>query len=108
MSRYFIIPGLLRTLVFAVSAVAKDKSSGDNTAAQGGTPPSSVKWFATQVLAAASICGLLADMPPPSTDKNTPGLEQVIAEAGRGTAAYLNKTERQQLMTMFRLALTDT
>jgi uncharacterized protein len=67
-----------------------------------------VKWFATQVLAAASICGLLADMPLPATDKTTPGLEQVIAEAGRATAGYLNDTERQQLMTMFRLALTDT
>jgi hypothetical protein len=71
-------------------------------------PPSSVKWFATQALAAASIYGLLADMLPPSADKNTPGLEQVIAEAGRATAGYLNDTERQQLMTMFRLALTDT
>jgi len=67
-----------------------------------------VNWFATKVVAAASICGLLADMPPPSTDKNTPGFEQVIAEAGRSTAAYLNVAERQQLMTMFRLALTDT
>jgi meiotically up-regulated gene 157 (Mug157) protein len=32
----------------------------------------------------------------------------VVAEAGRATAAYLNDAERQQLMTMFRLALTDT
>ena len=67
-----------------------------------------MKWFATKVVAAASICGLLADMPPPSTDKITPGLEQVIAEVGPTTAAYLNAAERQQLMTMFRLALTDT
>ena len=47
-------------------------------------------------------------MPSPSADKNTPEFEQVIAEAGRATAAYLNDTERQQLMTMLRLALTDT
>ena len=47
-------------------------------------------------------------MPPPLADKNTPEFEQVIAEAGRATAAYLNDTERQQLMTMLRLALTDT
>jgi len=47
-------------------------------------------------------------MPPPSTAKNTPGFEPVIAEAGRATTAYLNDAERQQLMTMFRLALTDT
>jgi uncharacterized protein len=60
------------------------------------------------MLAAASISGLLADMPPPSTDKNTPGFEQVIAEAGRATAAYLDDAERQQLMAMLRLALTDT
>src|ERR1700731_2269099 len=65
-----------------------------------GAPPDSVKWFATQLLAAASICGLLAAMPPPSTAKNTPGFEQVIAEAGRATTAYLNDAERQQLMTM--------
>ena len=32
----------------------------------------------------------------------------MIAEAGRATTAYLNDAERQQLMTMFRLALTDT
>ena len=32
----------------------------------------------------------------------------MIAEAGRATAAYLNPAETQQLMTMFRLALTDT
>jgi len=67
-----------------------------------------VKWFATQVLAAASICGLLAEMPLPPTDKTTQRLEQVIAEAGRATAAYLDDAEQQQLMTMFRLALTDT
>jgi len=73
-----------------------------------GAPPNSVKWLATQVLAAASICGVLAAMPPPSTAKNTPGFEQVIAEAGRAAAAYLNDAERQQLMTMFSLALTDT
>jgi hypothetical protein len=47
-------------------------------------------------------------MPPPSADEHTPRLEQVIAEAGRATAAYLSYAERQQLMTMFRLALTDT
>jgi len=67
-----------------------------------------VKGLATQLLAAVVIFGLLADMPPPSGDNDIPGLEQVIAEAGRATAAYLNDTERQQLMTMFRLALTDT
>jgi meiotically up-regulated gene 157 (Mug157) protein len=66
-----------------------------------------VKWFATQVLAAASICGLLAAMPLPSTEA-TPGLEHMVAEAGRTTAAYLNDAEQRQLMTMFRLALTDT
>jgi meiotically up-regulated gene 157 (Mug157) protein len=47
-------------------------------------------------------------MPPPSADEHIPLLEQVIAEAGRATAAYLSYAERQQLMTMFRLALTDT
>jgi uncharacterized protein len=73
-----------------------------------GALPNSVKWFATHVLAAASICGLLADMPLSSTDKTTPGLEQTIADAGRATAAYLNDAERQHLTTMFRLALTDT
>jgi uncharacterized protein len=67
-----------------------------------------VKWFATLVLAAASICGLLAEMPLPPIDKTTRRLEQVIAEAGRATAAYLDGAEQQQLMTMFRLALTDT
>jgi len=47
-------------------------------------------------------------MPPPFADEHKPRLEQVIAEAGRATAAYLSYAERQQLMTMFRLALTDT
>jgi hypothetical protein len=47
-------------------------------------------------------------MPVPPTDKTTRGLEQVIAEAGDATAAYLDDAEQQQLMTMFRLALTDT
>jgi uncharacterized protein len=70
--------------------------------------PNTVKWFATLVLAAASICGLLAEMPLPPTDKTTRRLEQVIAEAGRATAAYLDHAEQQQLMMMFRLALTDT
>jgi hypothetical protein len=106
MSCYFRIPVLLLALVFAASSVVEDKPSGDNTTVQG-APPSSVKWLASQFLAAASICGLLSDMPAPSADKNTPGLEQVIAEAGRAAAAYLNDMERQQLMTMFRLALTD-
>ena len=32
----------------------------------------------------------------------------MIAEAGRATAAYLDDAERQQLMAMLRLALTDT
>jgi meiotically up-regulated gene 157 (Mug157) protein len=67
-----------------------------------------VKGLATQALAAAVIFGLLADMPPPSADNDIPGLEQVIAGAGRATAAYLKDTERRQLMAMFRLALTDT
>ena len=47
-------------------------------------------------------------MPLPPTDKITRRLEQVIAEAGRATAAYLDHAEQQQLMMMFRLALTDT
>ena len=47
-------------------------------------------------------------MPPPSPDNHTTALAQVIVEAGRATAAYLNDAERQQLMTMFSLALTDT
>jgi len=47
-------------------------------------------------------------MPPPSADNHTTALAQVIVEAGRATAAYLNDAERQQLMTMFSLALTDT
>src|SRR5205085_6379683 len=73
-----------------------------------GALPSSVNWFATLVLAAASICGLLADMPSPAPDKTAPEFEQVIAEAGRVAAAYLNDAERRQLMAIFRLALTDT
>jgi hypothetical protein len=93
-------------LVFAASAVAEDKPSGDNTAAQG--VRLRVAWLAIQFLAAATISGLATDMPPPSDDKQIPRLEQVVAEAGRATAAYLNDAERQQLMTMFRLALTDT
>ena len=47
-------------------------------------------------------------MPSPSIDKTAPQFEQVIAEAGRVTAAYLNDAEQRQLMAMFRLALTDT
>src|SRR5215831_18940856 len=47
-------------------------------------------------------------MPSPSTDTRIPGLERVIVKAGRATAAYLTDAETQQLMTMFRLALTDT
>ena len=90
------------------SVCRRRKNHPATTQPRRGAPPNSVKWFATQLLAAASICGLLAAMPPPSTAKNTPGFEQVIAEAGRATTAYLNDAERQQLMTMFRLALTDT
>jgi len=64
--------------------------------------------FASECLAAAAICGLVTDMSSPSTDTRIPGLERVIVEAGRATAAYLTDAETQQLMTMFRLALTDT
>jgi uncharacterized protein len=97
----------LLTLICAESAIAEDNHLALTQPRWSG-PPSSVKWFVTKVVATVSICGLLADMPLPSTDKNTPGLDRVIAEAGRTTAAYLNAAERQQLMTMFRLALTDT
>ena len=90
------------------SVCRRRKNHPATTQPRRGAPPNSVKWFATQLLAAASICGLLAAMLPPSTDKSTAGFEQVIAEAGRATTAYLNDAERQQLMTMFRLALTDT
>ena len=98
---YFLIEA-----VFAASAGAEHKPSGDNPAAQGSLP-NSARWFATQVLAAASICALLADMPSPSSDKTAPEFEQVVAEASRVAAAYLNDAERRQLMAMFRLALTD-
>jgi hypothetical protein len=97
----------LLTLICAESAIAEDNHLAV-TQPRWSAPPSSVKWFATKVVATVSICGLLGDMPLPSTDKNTPGIDRVIAEAGRTTAAYLNAAERQQLMTMFRLALTDT
>jgi hypothetical protein len=93
-------------LVFVASAVAEDKPSGDNTAAQ--DLRLRVAWLAIQFLAAAAISGLATDMPPPSDDKEIPGIGQVVADADRATTAYLNDAERQQLMTMFRLALTDT
>ena len=97
---------LFLMLIFAASAAAEGKPPRDNTAAQGLRLREA--WLAIQFLAAAAICGLVTDMPPPLADKHIPGLEQVIAEAGRATAAYLNPAETQQLMTMFRLALTDT
>ncbi len=80
---------------------------GDQTAA-GFAHPGCVKGLAIQFLAAAAIYGLIVDMPTPSADKQIPRLELTITEAGRATAPYLDDPERQQLMTMFRLALTDT
>ena len=65
-------------LVFATSAVAEDKPSGDNTAAQG--VRLRVAWLAIQFLAAATISGLATDMPTPSDDKQIPRLEQMVAE----------------------------
>ena len=61
---------------------------GDQTAA-GFAHPSCVNGLAIQFLAAAAIYGLIADMPTPSADKQIPGLELTITEAGRATAPYL-------------------
>ena len=67
-----------------------------------------MKTLVIQVLAVVAICGLIVDMRSPWADKHVPGLEQVLAEASRATWAYLNPAETTQLVTMFRLALTDT
>ena len=88
-------------------AVAENKPCGDNTA-PGFAHPSCVKEVATQLLAAAAIYGLVTDMAPLSADKQIPGFEHTITEVSRAAAAYLNDPERQQLISMFRLALTDT
>jgi len=88
-------------------AAAENKPCGDTTA-PGFAHPSCVKEVATQLLAAAAIYGLVTDMAPLSADKQIPGFEHTITEVSRAAAAYLNDPERQQLISMFRLALTDT
>jgi meiotically up-regulated gene 157 (Mug157) protein len=97
----------LLTLFLAASAAAEDKPCGDNTAA-GFAHLSRSKAIATQFLAAAAIYGSVTDMPPLSADKQIPELEHTITEVSRAAAAFLNDPERQQLISMFRLALTDT
>lgn len=66
------------------------------------------KGLAIQVLAAGALCDLLIGMRSSPAANHIPGFEQLVTEAGRATAAYLSPAEARQLMTMFKLALTDT